>query len=86
MERITNAKISLRTLLVHTELNFCHSSEDGKGSKLEKNGTKFRFAVNFSFFVCRYRNLSFTKNPEKYIKYTVEEVEMKLKTFFDVSA
>lgn len=51
MERITNAKISLRTLLVHTELTFCHSSEDGKGSKLEKNGTKFRFAVNFSFLL-----------------------------------
>ncbi|XP_015763420.1 PREDICTED: exocyst complex component 7-like [Acropora digitifera] len=33
-----------------------------------------------------YRNLPFTKNPEKYIKYTVEEVEVKLKSFFDVSA
>ena len=40
----------------------------------------------FLHFVCRYRNLHFTKNPEKYIKYTAEEVEAKLKTFFDVSA
>lgn len=34
----------------------------------------------------RYSSLQFTKNPEKYIKYTVEEVEAMLKSFFDVSA
>lgn len=40
----------------------------------------------YSSFREKYRNLPFTKNPEKYIKYTVEEVEVKLKSFFDVSA
>lgn len=40
----------------------------------------------YSSFREKYRNLQFTKNPEKYIKYTVEEVEVKLKSFFDVSA
>lgn len=34
----------------------------------------------------RYSSLQFTKNPEKYIKYTVEEVDAMLKSFFDVSA
>lgn len=46
----------------------------------------FCFKIFLVSFVCRYRNLPFTKNPEKYIKYTVEEVEVKLKSFFDVSA
>ncbi|XP_068689982.1 exocyst complex component 7-like [Montipora foliosa] len=40
----------------------------------------------YTSFIEKYRNLHFTKNPEKYIKYTAEEVEAKLKTFFDVSA
>lgn len=40
----------------------------------------------YASFIEKYRNLHFTKNPEKYIKYTAEEVEAKLKTFFDVSA
>lgn len=41
----------------------------------------------YSFIFCfRYSSLPFTKNPEKYIKYTVEEVEAMLKSFFDVSA
>ncbi|XP_068690632.1 exocyst complex component 7-like [Montipora foliosa] len=40
----------------------------------------------YTSFIEKYRNLHFTKNPEKYIKYTAEEVEAKLNTFFDVSA
>ena len=45
-------------------------------------GLKFCSVIFFS----RYSSLQFTKNPEKYIKYTVEEVEAMLKSFFDVSA
>ncbi|KAL9956376.1 hypothetical protein ACROYT_G037843 [Oculina patagonica] len=40
----------------------------------------------YTAFRDKYSSLPFTKNPEKYIKYTVEEVEVKLKSFFDVSA
>ncbi|XP_020611078.1 exocyst complex component 7-like [Orbicella faveolata] len=40
----------------------------------------------YTTFRDKYSSLPFTKNPEKYIRYTVEEVEAMLKSFFDVSA
>lgn len=40
----------------------------------------------YTAFREKFASLPFTKNPEKYIKYTVDEVEAMLKTFFDVSA
>lgn len=42
--------------------------------------------LRYFLFFYRYSTLPFTKNPEKYIKYTVEEIEAMLKSFFDVSA
>lgn len=41
---------------------------------------------HYTAFKEKYSTLPFTKNPEKYIKYTVEEIEAMLKSFFDVSA
>ncbi|XP_027056688.1 exocyst complex component 7-like [Pocillopora damicornis] len=40
----------------------------------------------YSSFRQKFANLPFTKNPEKYIKYSVEAVEVMMKKFFDVSA
>ncbi|KAJ7362142.1 Exocyst complex component 7 [Desmophyllum pertusum] len=40
----------------------------------------------YETFRNKYASLSFTKNPEKYVKYTVDEVTAMLKSFFDVSA
>lgn len=34
----------------------------------------------------RYGSLSFTKNPEKYIKYSPDTLELHLKSFFDGGA
>ena len=34
----------------------------------------------------RYGSLNFTKNPEKYVKYTPETLELHLKSFFDGGA
>ena len=34
----------------------------------------------------RYSAMSFTKNPEKYLKYTPEALEETLETFFDGGA
>lgn len=34
----------------------------------------------------RYANLPFTKNPEKYVKYTAVQVSAMIDRFFDVAA
>ncbi|XP_047673022.1 exocyst complex component 7 isoform X11 [Tachysurus fulvidraco] len=40
----------------------------------------------YSFFLRRCANISFTKNPEKYYKYTPEDVEDMIEKLFDTSA
>lgn len=35
---------------------------------------------------CRYGNVPFTKNPEKYIKYQVDQVGEMIEKLFDTSA
>ncbi|XP_060749193.1 exocyst complex component 7 isoform X2 [Tachysurus vachellii] len=40
----------------------------------------------YSFFLRRCANISFTKNPEKYYKYTPEDVEDMIDKLFDTSA
>lgn len=37
-------------------------------------------------FLCRYSNVPFTKNPEKYIKYQVDQVGEMIEKLFDTSA
>lgn len=37
-------------------------------------------------FFCRYGNVPFTKNPEKYIKYQVDQVGEMIEKLFDTSA
>ena len=37
-------------------------------------------------FLVKFQRVNFTKNPEKYIKYTVKDVEEMLEKFFDTSA
>ena len=41
---------------------------------------------NYRSFQDKYLAIQFTKNVEKYVKYTPEEVKKKLSTFFDLSA
>ena len=38
----------------------------------------------YSAFLLRYRDVNFTKNPEKYIKYSLDEFKQNLVTIFDV--
>ncbi|KXJ21992.1 Exocyst complex component 7 [Exaiptasia diaphana] len=40
----------------------------------------------YTTFREKYEGVQFTKNPEKYVKYSPEEVENLMKKFFDVSA
>ncbi|XP_034950146.1 exocyst complex component 7 [Chelonus insularis] len=40
----------------------------------------------YTAFYLKYRNVSFSKNPGKYIKYTPEQVSALIKTFFDTAA
>ena len=35
---------------------------------------------------CRYSDMAFTKNPEKYLKYTPQTLEETLEEFFDGGA
>ncbi|XP_027729042.1 exocyst complex component 7 isoform X2 [Vombatus ursinus] len=41
---------------------------------------------NYGAFLHRYASIPFTKNPEKYIKYRVEQVEDMIERLFDTSA
>lgn len=41
--------------------------------------------MNIIFFF-RFSTVQFTKNPEKYIKYTPEQVSALIDRFFDVAA
>ena len=52
---------------------------------------KYKFSVEVfkslpPFFPPSYSEMSFTKNPEKYLKFTPESLEETLETFFDGGA
>jgi hypothetical protein len=49
----------------------------------EKTGFIFNL---FNECLFRYTAIQFTKNVEKYVKYTPEEVKKKLSALFDLSA
>ncbi|XP_041363280.1 exocyst complex component 7-like isoform X2 [Gigantopelta aegis] len=42
--------------------------------------------LRYQIFLNKFKHLNFTKNPQKYIKYTEEQVGELLQKFFDVSA
>lgn len=54
---------------------FCH-----------RNVVVMRREIFICVFFCRYASLNFTKNPEKYVKFTAEQVSSKIDSFFDVAA
>ena len=46
------------------------------------HGRSLMLFVNY----CRFSVADFTKNPDKYIKYTPRDVELKISKFFDLGA
>lgn len=51
-----------------------------------KKDNKEYIIPKYHMFREKYEKLNFTKNPEKYIKYSVEDVEKVIERFFDTSA
>ncbi|KAL5019321.1 hypothetical protein ScPMuIL_005043 [Solemya velum] len=51
-----------------------------------KKDNKEYILPKYHMFLEKYRKLNFTKNPDKYIKHTVESVERVIERFFDTSA
>jgi exocyst complex protein 7 len=43
-------------------------------------------SIIYVIYICRYCTVAFTKNPEKYIKYTPTQVSALIDRFFDVAA
>ena len=41
---------------------------------------------SYKIFLDKYKKLNFTKNSDKYIKYSVEDVEAMINKFFDTAA
>ncbi|KAL3877047.1 hypothetical protein ACJMK2_034802 [Sinanodonta woodiana] len=54
-------------------------------AQLKKDNVEF-ILPSYKIFLEKYQRLNFTKNPEKYIKYKVEDVEAILNKFFDAAA
>ena len=55
-----------------------------KDSLLQEN--KDYILPKYNDFLNKYKGTNFTKNPEKYIKYSVEQVETMMSQFFDSAA
>ena len=55
-----------------------------KQSLVEDN--KKYIILRYQIFLNKFKNLNFTKNPQKYMKYTEEQVGELLEKFFDASA
>ncbi|CAG2059266.1 unnamed protein product, partial [Timema podura] len=51
-----------------------------------KRDNKEYILPKYNAFYEKYSNIPFTKNPEKYIKYTSEQVSALIDRFFDVAA
>ncbi|KAK3090411.1 hypothetical protein FSP39_011633 [Pinctada imbricata] len=51
-----------------------------------KKDNKEYIVPRYKLFLEKFQRLNFTKNPEKYMKYTVKDVEETLDKFFDTSA
>ncbi|RZF38575.1 hypothetical protein LSTR_LSTR010908 [Laodelphax striatellus] len=51
-----------------------------------KRDNKEYILPKYNAFYDKYSNLPFTKNPEKYVKYTPEQVAALIERFFDVAA
>ena len=52
---------------------------------MKKDNIEF-ILPSYKIFLDKYKRLNFTKNADKYIKYTVDEVEAMINKFFDTSA
>jgi hypothetical protein len=55
--------------------------------KIQSQNTVFMcISIIYVIHICRYCTVAFTKNPEKYIKYTPTQVSALIDRFFDVAA
>ncbi len=51
-----------------------------------KSDNKEFIIPQYEIFLQKYKTISFTKNPEKYIKYTVADIGRFIDKFFDSAA
>ena len=51
-----------------------------------KNDNKEFIVPQYQMFREKYKNVNFTKNPEKYIKHTVADIGRFIDKFFDAAA
>ena len=49
-------------------------------------GSVIEWKIIYTYFAFRYSNVPFTKNPEKYVKYTPDQVASMIDRFFDLAA
>lgn len=54
-------------------------------SSLKKDNIEFIIPA-YRIFLDKYKRMNFTRNPDKYIKYSVEDVESMINRFFDTAA
>ena len=52
---------------------------------MKKDNIEF-ILPSYKIFLDKYKRLNFTKNSDKYIKYSVVDVEAMINKFFDTSA
>jgi exocyst complex protein 7 len=52
---------------------------------LKKDNIEFIIPA-YRIFLDKYKRMNFTRNPDKYIKYSVEDVESMINRFFDTAA
>lgn len=51
--------------------------------KLEMGNAHEQSYVLVQFFFSRHAKMNFTKNPDKYLKYSPDSLDSKLRSFFD---
>lgn len=54
-------------------------------SSLKKDNIEF-IVPAYKIFLDKYKKMNFTKNVDKYIKYSVEDVQVMINGFFDTAA
>lgn len=70
--------------IVRTQKVYAIPDQELRAS-LKKDNVEYIIPA-YRIFLDKYRKMNFTKNPEKYIKYSIEDVEAKIKEFFDTAA
>lgn len=63
-----------------------YSVPDGRLREELRKGLQHAIVPPYITFHNKYRGISFSKNPAKYIKYTPDQISAMIDTFFDTTA